>query len=127
MRLCLPQEEWAVTRFADRTAATATVTPIGSRQLGQPTELGRAQDRRVTAVAARPREGGLAAAPATAAAPEPAADHNPADPAQETSQPAPADVAAAAPAAKKAVGGRSRRASMPSWDEIMFGTSRQTD
>ena len=69
VRLCLPQEEWAVTRFADRNAATATVTPIGSRQLGQPAELARAQDRRVTAIAARPREGGLAAAPATATAP----------------------------------------------------------
>ena len=29
--------------------------------------------------------------------------------------------------AKKAASGRSRRASVPSWDEIMFGTSRQPD
>ena len=31
------------------------------------------------------------------------------------------------PARKKAAGGRSRRSSVPSWDEIMFGTSRQPD
>jgi hypothetical protein len=30
-------------------------------------------------------------------------------------------------AARKAAGGRSRRSSVPSWDEIMFGTSRQPD
>ena len=29
--------------------------------------------------------------------------------------------------ARKAAGGRSRRSSVPSWDEIMFGTSRQPD
>jgi hypothetical protein len=28
---------------------------------------------------------------------------------------------------RKAAGGRSRRASVPSWDEIMFGNSRQPD
>ena len=31
------------------------------------------------------------------------------------------------PRAKKAANGRPRRASVPSWDEIMFGTSRQQD
>ncbi len=30
-------------------------------------------------------------------------------------------------AARKAAGGRSRRSSVPSWDEIMFGTSRQPE
>jgi hypothetical protein len=29
--------------------------------------------------------------------------------------------------ARKAAGGRSRRASVPSWDEIMFGNTRQPD
>jgi hypothetical protein len=29
--------------------------------------------------------------------------------------------------ARKAAGGRGRRASVPSWDEIMFGNSRQPD
>jgi hypothetical protein len=29
--------------------------------------------------------------------------------------------------ARKAAGGRSRRSSVPSWDEIMFGTSRQPE
>jgi Protein of unknown function (DUF3071) len=31
------------------------------------------------------------------------------------------------PPARRAAGGRSRRASVPSWDEIMFGNSRQPD
>ncbi len=127
VRLCLPQDEWAVARFADRNSATATVTPIGSRQLAQPAELARAQDRRVTSVAARPRDGGLAAAPAAGVAPGPAAERSSAETAQEAGQSEPAEAAAATPAAKKAVGGRPRRASMPSWDEIMFGTSRQPD
>ncbi len=125
VRLCLPQEEWAASRFADRNSGAATVTPIGSRQLAQPADLARGQERRAAAIAARPRDAGLAAAPATT--PEPAADHSRADRAQEPSQAEPADVAVAAPPAKKAVSGRSRRASVPSWDEIMFGTSRQPD
>jgi hypothetical protein len=32
-----------------------------------------------------------------------------------------------AQSARKAAGGRGRRSSVPSWDEIMFGTSRQSD
>jgi hypothetical protein len=43
---------------------------------------------------------------------------------------APDQLELPAPAAappKKAAGGRSRRSSVPSWDEIMFGTSRQQD
>ncbi|HXP21451.1 MAG TPA: septation protein SepH [Streptosporangiaceae bacterium] len=40
----------------------------------------------------------------------------------------PADEAEAiAPPARRASGGRSRRSSVPSWDEIMFGNSRQTE
>ena len=43
--------------------------------------------------------------------------------------PAADDAPAAAPArpARRASGGRSRRSSVPSWDEIMFGNSRQPD
>jgi hypothetical protein len=69
------------------------------------------------------------AGPAT---PDPADPQSP-DPAEQ----APAAAAAAAdsrePATaqrgrgRKAAGGRSRRSSVPSWDEIMFGTSRQPD
>ncbi len=128
VRLCLPQEEWAVARFADRSSPAATVTPIGSRQLAQQAELGRGLERRSTAMSARPRDGGLAAAlgPEPAAAAEPASDRKFADPGQEAIQAGPDEVAVA-PAPKKAVGGRPRRASVPSWDEIMFGTSRQSD
>jgi Protein of unknown function (DUF3071) len=48
--------------------------------------------------------------------------------AEETAAPDQLELPAppAAPA-KKAAGGRSRRSSVPSWDEIMFGTSRQQD
>ena len=53
------------------------------------------------------------------------------DPAAEPETTAPAADTQEAPApprrARKAAGGRSRRSSVPSWDEIMFGTSRQPD
>ena len=39
----------------------------------------------------------------------------------------PAEAAEPAQPARKAAGGRARRSSVPSWDEIMFGTSRQPD
>jgi hypothetical protein len=141
VRLCLPQEEWAAVRFAERSTPTATVTPIGSRQLAQHPEVAREQERRAASLAAR-RDSGLAGAPE----PEPAltAGYAPgrerAHPAGEPAHPAgdaassgaassgsAEEVAAVAQAAKKAAGGRARRASVPSWDEIMFGTSRQPD
>jgi Protein of unknown function (DUF3071) len=120
-RLCLPPEEWAAIALADRTQ-TATVTPIGARQhASHPDQF----ERRGTPAFPRSRDAALAAAPASQPAP--------ADRAGESDEPAaPASVVAAAgpaePAprpAKKA--GRPRRASVPSWDEIMFGTSRQPD
>jgi hypothetical protein len=37
------------------------------------------------------------------------------------------ETEAVAPPARRASGGRSRRSSVPSWDEIMFGNSRQPD
>ena len=111
VKLCLPREEWAATAFAERARTTATVTRIGSRQ--HVADPGREHDRRGHVVAAEPD-------PVTPVAdsPEP--------------EPAPAAVAAggagqaeaAVPAKKTA---RGRRASVPSWDEIMFGTSRQQD
>ena len=83
------------------------------------------------------------AAAGTAAAPGPASPAStgaaPAAPdqADQGSPDRPEEAAAAAetrePAtaqrgrARKAAGGRSRRSSVPSWDEIMFGTSRQPD
>jgi hypothetical protein len=127
VRLCLPHDEWAATRVADRSSGAATVTRIGSRQLAQPAELARGQERRAAAVAARPRDGGLAPASAAAVTPKSAPDRTPVDTPQEARSSETADADVAAPAAKKAVGGRPRRASVPSWDEIMFGTSRQPD
>ncbi len=155
VRLCLPQEEWAGVTFAERAQATATVTPIGSRQHGQFADPRRELDRRggpapvPGALQTREpaiREPGLL----VAAEPDPAPSV-PAVPGLAASVPAgpglaapgladhddgsrPGEAAAAAggtdqasapvPAKKTAKG---RRASVPSWDEIMFGTSRQQD
>ncbi len=87
-----------------RSLGAATVTPIGSRHSQLATEHeGRAQPAHVPAP---PR-------------PAPEQDSLPA-----------AAVPQAPPRerpARKAAGGRSRRASVPSWDEIMLGTSRQPD
>jgi hypothetical protein len=87
---------------------SATVTPIASRLSPPPAEpeiRPQADPVRVPAPprpAAAEQDGGLA----------------------NGVQPAPAQER---PARKKAAGGRSRRSSVPSWDEIMFGTSRQPD
>ena len=80
------------------------------------------------AAAARPADPAAAARPA-----DPAAAARPADPA--ASAPSPAEAAPSAPAdpaggqgtrqARKAA--RGKRSSVPSWDEIMFGSSRQRD
>ena len=129
-RLCLPQEEWVAARQADRAAATATVTPIGARHLVQHTDSARDQERRAAAVAPRSAATGFAPVPApgvmAGSATGPAARDG------GDQQEAPVTLAAEAAdavsgQAKKAAGGRSRRSSVPSWDEIMFGTSRQTD
>jgi hypothetical protein len=76
--------------------------------------------------------GTAAAGPAGTGA-DPAAP-DPADPGSaDRPEQAPAAAESQEPAtaqrgrARKAAGGRSRRSSVPSWDEIMFGTSRQPD
>ena len=138
VRLCLPPEEWASVSFPDRSHATATVTPIGSRQHSPYADQGREYERRGGLVPPRSREADFAvvgdvesgrlASPGSAAA----------SPAHRDDSEGPVDKPAAAAnsateagdskvAAKKAATGRSRRASVPSWDEIMFGTSRQSD
>jgi hypothetical protein len=147
VRLCLPQEEWAAVTFAERSRATATVTPIGSRQHSPYADQAREYERRNTA-APRSRDADFAvsgdidsarAIPAASAGASggrpPAAPAAHADDAAEHPADAPAASAGTAAdgaelraaSAKKAAGGRSRRASVPSWDEIMFGTSRQPD
>jgi hypothetical protein len=104
-RLCLPEADLPEAP-RPRAPARATVTPIGSR-LGAPAAPERDPGRPVEAARipapARPR---------TAEA-EP-----------EDGQAAPA---ARGRPARKAAGGRSRRSSVPSWDEIMFGTSRPNE
>ena len=102
-RLCLPEAELPAPP-GPRAAARATDTPIGSR-------LGPAADADQGRQAERPR------------VPAPGRARPPAD--QE--QAAPAVAVQRERPARKAAGGRSRRASVPSWDEIMFGTSRPSD
>jgi hypothetical protein len=136
VRLCLPQEEWAAITFAERQRATATVTPIGSRQHVQYADSARDADRRSAPGLARPRAAGhdavAADAPAwredTAVPGVPAGATAGQGGAAATAAASGPDQPDSAPVpAKKAAGGRSRRASVPSWDEIMFGTSRQQD
>jgi hypothetical protein len=130
IRLCLPADEWAAIAFADRNRPTATVTPIGSRQHSSYSDHGRDFDRRGSAAAARGRD---ASASVTTQAADAGAD--PADPVAEPDAPAASAAAATAgpaaaaqaPSAPPKKSGRARRSSVPSWDEIMFGNSRQPD
>jgi hypothetical protein len=139
VRLCLPPEEWAAVSFAERSRATATVTPIGSRQHSTYGDQTRDYDRRSASLPARSREADLGVAgdmesarpvsPGSAVAS--GASHSDGD---NTTADTPAGATGTAAEAgdtraptKKAASGRSRRASVPSWDEIMFGTSRQPD
>jgi hypothetical protein len=123
-RLCLPAEEWAAIIVAERTP-TATVTPIGSRHHASYSDPARDFERRGSPAVGRSREAALATAPDSQPSP---ADQ----PAQVDRTELPASVAAANGTTKEPAGpakksGRPRRASVPSWDEIMFGTSRQPD
>jgi len=156
-RLCLPAEDLAGLRFATRGPATATVTPIASRlgaaaphhsepRMAPPEPRLAPPDPRLTPPEPRlapPEPRPSARPPISASAPRPSA------PAAPAATPAPPAAAAASasletdgerrPAepdapdrrtgrpARKASGGRSRRASVPSWDEIMLGNSRQPD
>ncbi len=132
-RLCLPADELPAIPVSAR-PATATVTPIAPRLGGL--------------AAHHPEQRAAAAAPVPAAAQGPSAakgrpavggqGSREADPERRTAE---RDAAASADErgdqaqeraarerpARKAAGGRSRRASVPSWDEIMFGSSRQPD
>jgi hypothetical protein len=67
------------------------------------------------------------ASPAAASAIPPGPPASPARDAEPAAAQAPEEAERAARPARRAVGGRSRRASVPSWDEIMFGNSRQPD
>jgi Protein of unknown function (DUF3071) len=136
VRLCLPPEEWAAVTFAERSSATATVTPIGSRQHSPYADQARDHERRSSAVPPRPREADFAVAAESEAGRPPAPGTVVANAHDDAQRPADTPAAVTGTAteagdarvpAKKAASGRSRRASVPSWDEIMFGTSRQPD
>jgi Protein of unknown function (DUF3071) len=144
-RLCLPEDELPAIRFGGRQPAmTATVTPIASRLPGpavHPSEP-RPQAEHRPAVEHRPAASvppaaSRSAPPSHPAAPHPGAQAPAVPAAREADGERRPDLepAAAEPTpgparerpARKAAGGRSRRASVPSWDEIMFGNSRQPD
>jgi Protein of unknown function (DUF3071) len=149
-RLCLPDAELSDGAGRQRGRAPATVTPIGSR-LGPGERDGRHPGERRQAERPQPerpqpeRQGtdtrrataqaqpaaantATAAVKASRAATEQAAGQAQAGAAdQESGQAGPATPPPRQRAARKVSGGRSRRSSVPSWDEIMFGTSRNHD
>jgi len=126
--LCLSAEDLPGIRFAARGPATATVTPIASRLGGlaahHPEQRGSALP---PVPAAAPGMPGQSALPAAVGKAAPGAEGEQYSTEFET---AAADVRpepARERPVRKAAGGRSRRASVPSWDEIMLGNSRQPD
>ncbi|MGN6682005.1 MAG: septation protein SepH [Streptosporangiaceae bacterium] len=154
MRLCLGEDEWPEPRQQSRPAATATVTPIGSRsdRTDQPSDR-TAGNARVhpsrqapsgMAGAGLPRPARLAAPAADLAQPSGKSSRPARNAAvakseggaeeeelaagsrQDENKPAAAEPRPSKPA-RRSSGGRSRRSSVPSWDEIMFGNSRQPE
>jgi Protein of unknown function (DUF3071) len=128
-RLCLFADDLPPVSFAAPGPATATVTPIASR-LGN--QAAHHPEPRGAAVPPLPAAAHGAAPPGPAG--PPAAASPAAREADSDRRPAERDAAGEGhpePArerpARKAAGGRSRRASVPSWDEIMLGNSRQPD
>lgn len=115
-------------------ARTAEAPPVRPAEV-PPARAAEAQPARVAAAHSSPA---AEARPARAAEAR-AAEARPAEARTAEARPA-AEVDEAAPdagsqettvpqrgRARKAAGGRSRRSSVPSWDEIMFGTSRQPE
>ena len=111
---------------ADRVHGTATVTPLQPR-FGQPAPgprpARRADPARPSEQPPRdpPREERRAHQRSPEPAPPPGREPAPAAeaPAAPETEPAPA-----AQSGRRAAGGRGRRSSVPSWDEIMFGSTR---
>jgi hypothetical protein len=156
-RLSLPEADLAALAPVARAPARATVTPIGSRlaAASPPAPAPAPPERRPEpepavsqARTAEARQARTAEAQAPRAAearsPRVAEAHSPraaeARPARAAEAVPAAEAAETAPEAgsqepgvpqrgraRKAAGGRSRRSSVPSWDEIMFGTSRQPE
>jgi len=115
---------------AQHRTAAATASPAQASQEHASQEHASQEHARPAAGHSAPHHDTAAAAGAasTGAAPGQADPGSPDRPEQ-----APAAAEAREPATaqrgrgRKAAGGRSRRSSVPSWDEIMFGTSRQPD
>ena len=153
VRLCLGESDWPEPRSAARAGVTATVTPIGSRasstgahpsyQAHQAEQRSQGDwpsgrdaltsSRQGQAGSGRPRAAqgnGREAAGTVIADDEVAAGAGkPSGVGPAPVQPA-AGEAAVGPAARqgrRSSGGRPRRSSVPSWDEIMLGNSRQPD
>jgi len=100
--LCLPDAN--LPPMTSHRPGSATVTPIGSRLSPPPAEP---ESRPL----AEPVRVPVPSRPAAAEQDDSAGQAPPRE----------------RPARKKAAGSRQRRSSVPSWDEIMFGTSRQPD
>jgi hypothetical protein len=134
-RLCLSGADLPSGRLGGDDTATATVTPI-ARRLSSHAAEPRAESERLSARAAHGASSGAAVSQAAAPqggrkavppqAPAPPGGRKD-DPAGGRDQPAPAASPAQERPVRKAAGGRSRRSSVPSWDEIMLGNSRQPD
>jgi hypothetical protein len=120
-RLCLPGADLPAGRLGGEDTVTATVTPI-ARRLGSHSAEPRAEPERQSTRAAHAASPGAAGSRGSAA---PAARSDTAGADSDDLE------AAASPVrerpVRKAVGGRTRRSSVPSWDEIMLGNSRQPD
>ena len=141
-RLSLPEADLAGLAPGPRPPARATVTPISTRLAAAPPPPGEPRPEPVPAPAPEPVVSPAHAAevhPARAAQAQPsrvagappprAAEARPAAELPEATPDADSQEPAAPQRgrARKAAGGRSRRSSVPSWDEIMFGTSRQPE
>jgi hypothetical protein len=118
-RLSEPDAELPSSEPVPVAGATATVTPIGSR-LATAAALAEPEARRQPETL-RPPE--TLRQPETPAAPA----HVPGFEPEEAAPPPPQSPPARERPGRKAASGRSRRSSVPSWDEIMFGTSRRSD
>ncbi len=136
VRLCLPQADWSGVQFAERAQPRATVTSISARHAAHAEavrEPGLAAasailTRETSAASPRPREAGPALTPADPHPPAPESAPAPAVAAEEAAAGAEGERRPeSAQPARKTASGRGRRSSVPSWDEIMFGTSRQSD
>jgi len=148
IRLCLHESEWPEPRPVPADGAKATVTPIGSRASAGGHSAYQPHQAELRGQGERPSGRGIHPSMQTPGggngAPQPAAERQARraredresmaaraklEEAEQAAAPTAAE-AASSPGARqgrRASGGRSRRSSVPSWDEIMFGNSRQPD